>query len=234
VVEDVVKEVNDSRLKLRESGILDLPYDQLSFSEKVNYELFFTKNVCEMISRIIPGGIGLKSLELDNFQTVYAVGVGSTRTIIEQMLTSLRREKVTLLPPPYSFVKPAGKEGFRFAFSCKTRYGLNLTDPMIDGSLARLPALESIPDLIKKFDSIAVNNNIALTKKPVQVSVEKVGNYYRYIYQWAGTATYKDFVKFVFNISDSRIMSAFKSCSLIAQTSAVIKIESQIVVTAKD
>ena len=78
MVEEVVKEVNDSRLKFRESGVLDLPYDQLSFAERINYELLFPKNVCEMLSRVIPAGIGLKSLEIDNFQTVYAVGLGRT------------------------------------------------------------------------------------------------------------------------------------------------------------
>ena len=124
MVEEVVKEVNDNRLKLRESGMLDLPYDQLSFTEKINYEFLFTKNVCEMLSRICPAGISLKSLEINDFQTVYAVGLGSARAAVEPMLSSLKNEKMTVLPPPYSFVKPAGKDGLRFAFSCQAATGL--------------------------------------------------------------------------------------------------------------
>jgi hypothetical protein len=234
VVEDVVKEVNDSRQKLRESGILELPYDQMSFSEKINYEYIYTKKVCEMLSRIIPDGIGLKSLETDNFQTVYAVGIGTTKDIIEKMFTALKKENVTVLPQPYSFVKPSGKDGFRFAFSCQTRFGLNLADPSVDGSLARLPSRESIASVLKKFMLTAESNHVSITKKPVQASVEKVGNYYRYIYEWSGTSSYKDFVKFAFDLSDSGVTSALKRCNLSARTSTEIKIESQIVITARE
>ena len=117
MVEEVVKEVSDSRLKLRESGVLDLPYDQLSFAERINYELLFPKNVCEMLARVVPAGVGLKSLEIDNFQTVYAVGLGPSREAIRDMWESLKKEKVNVLAPPYSFIKPAFKDGLRFAFS---------------------------------------------------------------------------------------------------------------------
>ncbi|HEX7510854.1 MAG TPA: hypothetical protein VF335_06110 [Chitinivibrionales bacterium] len=234
MVEEVVKEVNDSRLKLRESGILDLPYEQLSFSEKVNYELLFTKTVCEMLSRIIPGGIGLKSLEIDNFQTVYAVGLGSSREIIERMLGALKQEKVTVLPPPYSFIKPAGKDGLRFAFSCKTQFGLNLIDPLVDGALTRLPSRAVEPDVIEEFEKIAKKSRVKLTGKPTHVSTEKFGNYYRSIYQWTGVSSYKDFVAFVLSVYDAKLMGAFKRCALAAQTAAAVKIESQIVITTKE
>jgi len=234
MVEEVVKEVNDSRLKLRESGVLDLPYEQLSFSEKVNYELLFAKNVCEMLSRIIPNGIGLKSLEIDNFQTVYAVGLGSTREVIERMLASLKTEKVSVLPPPYSFIKPAGKDGLRFAFSCKTQFGLNLTDPLVDGSLMRLPSREAVADLLDEFGKIAKKNRVKVIKKPAHASTEKFGNYYRSIYQWSGESSYKDFVAFVLSLYDAKVMGALKRCAIVAQSASAVKIESQIVVTTKE
>jgi hypothetical protein len=234
MVEEVVKEVNDSRLKLRESGVLDLPYDQLSFSERINYELLFTKNVCEMLSRVIPAGVGLKSLEIDNFQTVYAVGIGPARNIVQDMLVSLKKEKVTVLAPPYSFIKPGWKEGFRFAFSCKTQFGLNLADPLVDGSLARLPSRAALPEVLDKFGKLAKLNHIAITKKISQTSSEKVGSYYRVVYQWSGTTSYKNFVQFVMGLYDAKLMGALKRCALTAKTSSVIAIESQLVVTAKE
>jgi hypothetical protein len=234
MVEEVVKEVNDSRLKLRESGVLDLPYDQLSFSERINYELLFTKNACEMLSRIIPAGIGLKSLEIDNFQTVYAVGLGPTRTIIQDMLVSLKKEKVTVLPPPYSFVKPAWKDGFRFSFSCKTNFGLNLVDPLVDGSLARLPSRSALPEVMEKFAALARQNHVAVTKKVSLASSEKVGNYYRIFYQWSGASSYKDFVQFVLSLYDAKLMVALKRSTLTAKSASTVMIESQLVVTAKE
>jgi hypothetical protein len=234
MVEEVVKEVNDSRLKFRESGVLDLPYDQLSFAERINYELLFPKNVCEMLSRVIPAGIGLKSLEIDNFQTVYAVGLGPARASIQNMLLSLKKEKVNVLAPPYSFVKPAGKEGLRFAFSCKTNFGLNLTDPIVDGSLSRLPSRGALPEVCDRFGILAKQNHITITKKIKQTSAEKVGNYYRVLYQWSGTASYKDFTQFVLGLYESKLMVALKRCALTAKTSSLIAIESQFVVTAKE
>jgi hypothetical protein len=234
VVEEVVKEVSDSRLKLRESGVLDLPYDQLSFSERINYEFLFTKNVFEMLARIVPLGIGFKTLEIDNFQTIYAVGLGPTKNLIQDMLVSLKKEKVTVMSPPYSFIKPAWKEGFRFAFSCKTNFGLNFADPLVDASLTRLPSRAALPEVLDQFIKLAKQNHITITKKIRQTSSEKAGSYYRLLYQWSGTASYKNFVQFVESLYDAKFMGALKQCSLAAKTSSIIKIESQLVVTAKE
>ena len=164
MVEEVVREVNDSRLKLRETGMLGLPYEQLSFAEKINYEFLFAKNVCEMLSRTIPAGIGLKSLEVDNFQTVYAAGVGPSKDLVQEMLASLKNEKLTVLPPPYSFIKPNGHEGFRFAFSCKTEFGLNLTDPLVDLALAAVGPREGLLGVLKSFSRVAKQSRIAINK----------------------------------------------------------------------
>jgi hypothetical protein len=234
MVEEVVKEVNDSRLKLRESGVLNLPYDQLSFAEKINYEFLFAKNVCEMLARTIPNGIGLKSLDIDNFQTVYAVGLGPSKDLIHEMLILLKGEKVTVLPPPYSFVKPNGRAGLRFAFSCKTEFGLNLTDPIVDLSLGSIVSREGLPGMLASFSKIARQNRFTITKDLSLLSTDKVGNYYRSVYQWAGSCSYKDFVRFVAGLYGEKIPCAFKHCSLIAQTASTVKGEAQIVITNKD
>jgi hypothetical protein len=234
MVEEVVKEVNDSRLKLRETGMLGLPYEQLSFAEKINYEFLFAKNVCEMLSRTIPAGIGLKSLEVDNFQTVYAAGLGPSKDLVQEMLASLKNEKLTVLPPPYSFIKPNGHEGFRFAFSCKTEFGLNLTDPVVDLALAAVGPRESLSGVLKSFSRIAKQSRIAINKGPDLLASDKVGNYFRGVYQWSGVGSYKDFVKLVGAMYSEKLPCAIKHCSLTAQTASKVKIESQIVVTTKD
>ena len=234
MVEEVVKEVNDSRLKLRESGVLSLPYEQLSFAEKINYEFLFTKNVCEMLARTIPGGIGLKSLDIDNFQTVYAAGIGPSKDLIHEMLMSLKNERLTVLPPPYSFIKPNGRDGFRFAFSCKTEFGLNLTDPFVDLSLAPVISRERLPDVVASFSRIARQNRCGVTKGLILTSTDKVGNYYRSVYQWTGSCAYRDFVKLVAGLYSEKIPCAFKHCSLVAQTAAKVMIDAQIVITSKE
>jgi hypothetical protein len=150
------------------------------------------------------------------------------------MLTSLKHEKVTILAPPYSFVKSAGKDGYRFVFSCKTQFGLNLTDPLVEGSLSRLPSREASNEILDTFGKLARKNHIMLTKKPTLASAEKFGNYYRSMYQWSGVSTYTDFVKFVLSLYDAKLMGAFKRCALVAQSASSIKIESQIIVTTKE
>ena len=234
MVEEVVKEVSDSRLKLRESGVLSLPYEQLSFAEKINYEFLFTKNVCEMLARTIPGGIGLKSLDIENFQTVYAAGIGPSKDLIHEMLMSLKSERLTVLPPPYSFIKPNGRDGFRFAFSCKTEFGLNLTDPFVDLSLASILSRERLPDVLASFSRIARQNRCSITKGISLVSTDKVGNYYRSVYQWTGAGAYRDFVKLVAGLYAEKIPFAFKHCSLVAQTATKVMIDAQIVITSKE
>jgi hypothetical protein len=234
MVEEVVKEVNDSRLKLRESGVLSLPYGQLSFAEKVNYEFLFTKNVSEMLARAIPNGIGLKSLDIDNFQTVYAAGLGPSKDLIQEMLVSLKGEKMTVLPPPYSFIKPNGRDGFRFAFSCKTEFGLNLTDPFVDLSLSQIASREHLPDLLASFSRIARQNHCGFAKGPGLASTDKVGNYYRSVYQLTGSCAYRDFVKLVAGLYSEKIPCAFKHCSLVAQTAKAVKVDAQIVITSKE
>jgi len=73
-------------------------------------------------------GIGLKSLEVDNFQTVYAAGVGPSKDLVQEMLASLKNEKLTVLPPPYSLSSPTAMKAFASPF-LQTEFGLNLDRP---------------------------------------------------------------------------------------------------------
>jgi hypothetical protein len=150
------------------------------------------------------------------------------------MWESLKKEKVSVLAPPYSFIKPAFKDGLRFAVSCKTNFGLNLTDPLVDGSLSRLPSRGALPEVCDRFGKLAKKHHVVITKKIKQTSAEKVGNYYRVLYQWSGTSSYKDFVDFVLGLYESKLMVAIKQCAITAKSASQVGIESQFVVTAKE
>jgi hypothetical protein len=150
------------------------------------------------------------------------------------MLMSLKGEKVVVLPPPYSFIKPNGRDGFRFAFSCKTEFGLNLTDPLVDLSLASIVSRERIPEVLASFSRIVRQSRCSVAKGISLASTEKVGNYYRSVYQLAGNCSYKDFVKLVTSLYGEKIPCAFKRCSLVAQTAAMVKVDAQIVITSKE
>jgi hypothetical protein len=230
VVEDVVREVSDSRQKLSVSGLLSLPYDELSFAEKVGYEALFARNVVELLGRTVPGGIGLRSLETDNFQTVYAVGLSGSKDLIQSMLSAMKNEGITMLPPPYSFVKPNDARSFKFAVTCKVEFGLNLADSVVD---APLPSNDALASVVKKFEQCARENAITFTKQPAHVSTEKVGSYYRHSYQWSGTGSYKNFVRMVVRLYEMKMICAFKRISLVAQSGSAVKIDSHIILTTR-
>jgi hypothetical protein len=231
IVEDVVKEVSDANQILTKSGMLTLPYGELSFAEKINYEILFAKNIADLLGRAVPGGIGLRSLDAENFQTLYAVGLGPNKDLIQGMVTSLKADGVEILPPPYSFIKPNDGRSFKFAFSCKLEFGLNLTDPVIDAPFA---PRDDVPSLLSAFEQFAKENGIAVTGKPKQISSEKVGGYYRNCFAWTGNGSYKGFVKLVMRLYQANAKFAFKRISLVAMPGSNLKIESQILLTTRE
>jgi len=231
IVEETVREVSDEHQQLSSSGMLSLPYAELSFAEKMNYEILFAKNVVEVLARAVPPGVGLRSLDLDNFQTVYAVGLAPSREVVQTMLSTLKVAHMEVLPPPYSFVKQNDAQSCKFAMSCKPEFGLNLADPIIDAPYASNLSVDS---LLAAFGTIAKECNIIISKAPAQVSSEKTGGFYRMQYQWSGSGSYKNVVKFLTFLYQANARCAFRHISLNAVSGSNLKIESRFIVTTKD
>ena len=229
-VKDVVKEVNDARRELSGNGKLRLPYEELSFSEKINYEVLFAKNVVELLDRAVPAGIGLRSLESDNFQTIYAVGIAPSKDLVQTMFAALKAEKVALLPRPLTLVTPNATSGFKFAVTGKVDFGFSLTDSLID---APFMVAGDFPGALKAMVRIAKENSITIVKAPARVSSETAGAYSRQVYQWSGQGSYKNFVKFVMHMYQARKFCAFKRISVSALSRASVKIESQVLITTR-
>jgi hypothetical protein len=231
VVEDVVKEVSDTRRKLSSEGILNLPYNELSFSEKINYEVLFAKNVIELLGKAVPAGIGFRSLETDNFQTIYAVGVAPSRELVETVFAALKDANVELLPKPLTLISPNGKAGYKFAVTGKAEFGLNLRDSIMDA-----PELSNgdLPKVVRAFERTAREQSITLTKGLSRVSAEKVGAYYRHVYQWSGTGSYKNFVKLIVRLYQTRQFCAFKHIAVNASSGSTVTIDSQVLVTTRE
>lgn len=226
IVEEVIKEVSDSRQKLS----LSVPYGELSFAQKINYEILFAKNVADLIARAVPAGIGLRSLETDNFQTVYAVGLCSSKDLIQSMLATLKNEGVTLLPPPYSFIKPNEDHSFRFVITCKVEFGLKGADQVADSPV---PTNNNLPAIIKKYEQCMKESSISFSKGLTHVSTEKVGSYYRHVYQWTGKGSYANFTKMIMRLYDMKMVCAFKNISLVAMSGSTLAIDSHVILTTR-
>lgn len=234
VVEDVVRDITDERDKLSRRGYLDLPYEQLSFAEKLNYEALFAKDASDMLIRTFPDEIGLRSLEVSNFKTIYAVGLSASREDVNALFSSVKTENVDLLAPPYSFIRRNNDGGYKFAVTCEADWGLRLSDPFVDLSLSWLPAKESLGGSVDQFSSIAKKAGILLSRKPHRVSGERVGAFRRYEYDIDATGTFVDFVEFLNGLYEARVPCAFKSYALHAKTNSQVSIDAVVVFTTKE
>lgn len=230
IVEDVVREISSERATGSRQGKIDIPYNDLSFLEKVNYEVLFAKNVFSLFSSAVPAGIGLKSLDVDNFQTLYAVGIGDTRDIISSTFIALKTEKVELLPKPFSYITSNDGDGYRFVVTCKINNGLDLSDPFQASDY--LPHRDDLPIITKKIQTLGEMDSVLLGP-PKQIKSEKVGVYGRFHYQYRGTTTYNNFVKFLLHLHEQKVPCAFKKVNLKAKRGAAVTIETTVIFTVR-
>lgn len=229
VVEEVVREVGAS--KSSSPGFLDIAYSDMAFNERITYEVLYTKKVLEMLSRTFPEGIGLKKLEISKFQTVYAVGLGDTKEIISQTFTSLRKERLELLPKPYSFITSNGK-GYRFNVTLKTEFGLDFADRF--QAIDHLVSREFLDQQVKKVTLAAERSEVKFKTPPKQLSVENVGGYRRYIYNIRADATYKDFVRFIMDLYNEQVPCAFKEVKIEALSGSGVSVDAELLITVKN
>lgn len=232
IVEDVVKEVDESKEKPGSRGVLDITYLEMSFAEKINYEVLFGKNVFEILSRAVPVGVRLKSLELDNFQTVYAVGLGDTKELISSTFNSLRQGKFELLPQPYSYIKTNGVRGYRFVLTCNANLGLDLGDPF--QATDYLLTNDDLPTTIVKISKIAQADGFKLNSEPQKLSGEKTEGFSRYVYSFNGSSTYRDFVGFLQHLYREHVPCALKKVEMKAAGGQTIEITAQFLFTTRE
>lgn len=229
MIEEVVKEVGEEHKDQRK---LNIPYAEMTFLEKVNYEVSFGRSVFQLLSRAIPSGIGLKLLEVENFLTVYATGIGQTKDLISTTFIALKNENLEILPQPHSYITSSGSKGFKFVVTCKTMFGIDHSDNFQPWE--HIGTRDDIPFLLKKITAISVANNVRFKGKPAQISAEDVGLYRRYIYNFKGKSDYKNFVSFVLGLYNEKVPCAIKRVVLKAGDGAVIDIDLEILLTLKE
>jgi len=232
VLEDVVKDDGSGDSENSRPGLLQITYDEMSFNERMTYEVLYGKNVFEMLSRAIPEGIGLKTLDIDNFQTVYAVGLGETRELVSFTFSALKSEKLELLPQPYSYITSNSGKGYRFVVTCKTNFGLDLADPF--QAIDHIGSKADLPIFLKKFTKAAQDDQIVLSGQSVLVSSDVSGTFKRYVYRVKGECTYKNFVHFVLSLYQNRLPCALKKVKIVAKTGAEITFDTEILFTLKE
>lgn len=232
IVEDVVREISDERSVNLKRGLLAMDYNDLSFIEKVNYEVLFGKNVFALLGRCVPPGIGLNTLEINNFQTMYAVGSSTSRNLIAATFEALKAEPLDLLPQPFSYITPDKKNGFRFVVTGKTHFGLDLADPFQASD--HLPARADLSILLKRITQQSAQDTVHLLENLKEMGAEKVGVYRRLQYRYRATATYAQFVQLLADLYAQKIPCAFKKVTIKAKNGVSVEIDAELILTLRD
>ena len=243
MAENVVKELDDDIISAvtggggavgasREVNKLNTPYADMTTAEKINYEVLFARNVFDMITRSTPPGIRFRTLEIENFQTVYASGMGSSKEMMQEMFTAFRNERGELLPKPYSHIRDDDKGGFHFTIAQKPRFGLEVGDPF--QALDHLGFRESLTDNLINFSRLAEASGFKMPAVPAQVSMERAGSYRRVIYKTEGMSTYKDMHRFVLALYAEKVPVAFKKISMTPVADEQVRVNAEILFTVRE
>lgn len=231
VVEEVVREVHEIKDVQERRGILNLKYDELSFAEKINYEIHFARSICKALSETVPSGIGFKTFKANKFRTVYGSGLCPVKEQISDFFTALKKDAgVEYLPQPNTNIVKRGN-GFQFVFSGSVNLGLDLKAEFIDLGLSHLPSREDIPILLRKFTDTAKEQGVNTSISPRHLNTDAHESFLRFRYHYSGNSSYSQFVQFVNSLHKSRIPCAFESFTLTALSKEKIKIEADILFT---
>lgn len=231
-VEEVVRDVNDSKDKLKRRGVLDLPYEQLSFVEKINYEIHFAKNVCDLLTRTVIPGVDFKNIQVSSFKTFKGVGVSNSKENLIKVFKLLKKEKVEILPKPQTVIRKSNN-GYQFTISCITEFGLNLEAPFLLGPDDVLE-YEEVDMVLKKIVNIAEDDGVNITSGPFRLKAFFVGDYRRFRYRLSGTSSYSNFVAFINNLYERHVPCAFEEFKLTALSENSLKIEADIIFTTSN
>jgi hypothetical protein len=231
-VEETVRDLNDANDKLKQSGFKDIPYSQMSFIEKVNYEICFAKNVCDLLTRTVLPGVDFKILQAGSFNSFNGTGICSSKDNIIMLLKSLKNERVEILPKPQTIIRK-NINGYQFTIACTNEFGLNTVAPFFLGP-DDLPEYEDLEFLLKKMVTTAEDDNVTITSGPKRIDAFLRGDYRQFRYHISGTSTYPNFVAYINNLYNRQIPCAFEMFTITALNEISVKIEADIIFTTSN
>jgi hypothetical protein len=229
IVEDVVRELPNRAIAA--GSRVNVAYDEMTVGEKINYEVLFGRNAFEMVTRCTPPGVKLRSLEIENFQTIYANGSGVSREMVQEMFAAFRASKGEIMPRPLSNIKDDDKGGFQFVITYKPRFGPEFSDPF--QAIDHIGFRGGLPGHIKNVTRIAGASGIKLTAALSQTSAVNTGNYRRVIYGLTGTTTYKDFHKFVLALYEEQVPCGLKTVKMTPIKDDLLRVNVEVLFTVK-
>ena len=232
VVEEVVRDVNDSNDKITKRGLLDLPYEQLSFLEKINYEINFAKNICDLLHNTFTPGVDFRNLQISSFKSFQGDGLSKSKENVIKVFNALKKEKVEILPKPKTSITRKD-DIYYFTVSCITEFGLDLEAPFLLGYDEVLDH-NDLAITTQKILVVAEENNVTVSSDLTQYKSNIIGDYKRFRYRFSGASSYNNFVAFVNSLYDRHIPCAFETFKLRALEQDLLSFEAEILLTTSN
>ncbi|MBN1982088.1 MAG: hypothetical protein JW795_11190 [Chitinivibrionales bacterium] len=228
-IEELVPDKDASAEKLQTKGVLHLPYDQMSFIERVNYEIQFVKNVLDLLGKTVIIGVDFKTITMSAFKAVSGVGVSQSKEKVTTVFAHLRKEKATLLPEPFSKITATG-DGAAFVVSCTVEFGLDFESPFM---LAATDIIAPIDcnEVLDRMAETASIDSVTIRTQPAQIQAVMAGQYRRFYYRFTASSSYTNFANFITNCYRRRIPVAFDELKMAAVKTNVLEITADIVLT---
>lgn len=231
-VEEPVRDNSDETDKLKRSGVYDSPYAEMSFNEKINYEIRFAKNICDLLNRTVKTGVDFKSIQARSFNSFNGTGICDSKEDIINLLRLLKNEKVEILPKPHTLIKKTG-DGYHFSVSCITEFGYDHGAPFSVGT-DDLPEYEDLEFLLKKIMNTAEDDKVSISSGPKRLDASFRGDFRQFRYHISGLSTYPNFVAYVSNLYKREIPCAFEMFKITALNEMTVQIEADIVFTTSN
>ncbi len=230
-VEDVVVDVTDAKDKLSRRGLLKLHYNEFSILEKINYEIHFAKNVCDLLGKAVFPGVDFTAIKVHSFNTMQGTGVTRSKEDVVRLFEALRREHFELLPKPDTKIT-SREGGFAFVVECRLELPLNLEDPfLIDAD--NVADRDDLDMLVKRVVDVAKEAGVQIGTSPSFLASSSEDDYRLHRYHITGRSSYTTFTAFINSLYARRIPCAFEMFKLTALNSTTLKIEADIIFTTK-
>lgn len=229
-VEDVVEDVMDSKDKLDKSGLLRLRYEEFSFMEKINYEINFAKNVCDLLGKTVFPGVDFNTIALSSFKTLQGKGVTKSKEDVVTLFEAFRRENLQIMPKPETRITANDGGGYKFVIVCLLELGLNLEAPfLIDANT--IIDNDELEILVKRVEDVAKDEGLYINSGPKRSDSFLEENYRRHRYHMTATSSYNTFVAFINSLYTRHIPCAFEKFTLTALNETSLKVEADLIFT---
>lgn len=230
-VEETVTDEKRHGDKIDKNGVLRLPYGDLTFIEKVNFENHFAKSVVDLLKRNVTTGVNFRGVNFDNFTELTGNGSSNSRSKIRDVFKSLRSDGVTFSPKPNTSIFKL-KEGYGFKVESVFAPGLDSKSPFKIYA-EDIPSYDDVDIIIKRIIDAAQEGGLRIKSGPTRNGAKVEKGYRRLTYRMSSIGSYRSFESFVNKMFLQQIPCSIKKASLKAISTGSLGINVEIIITTK-